>query len=118
STASAVRQCVKRCILVMTHNHALDQRLSELILQRDDVGWFGLIGSKTKRMQFEHRLRERGITDERLTEMVCPIGITGIVGKEPAVIAVAVVAQLLQVWEHIGRTVPVPEKKISADYSA
>ena len=85
--------------LVMTHSHALDQRLSEAILRRGGVGWFGLIGSKTKRAQFEHRLRERGITQERLADMVCPIGVTGISGKAPAVIAAAVCAQLLQVWE-------------------
>lgn len=85
--------------LVMTHSHALDQRLAEAILRRNDVGWFGLIGSKTKRMQFEHRMRERGIPAQRLAEMVCPIGIPGINGKEPAVIAASVCAQLLLVWE-------------------
>lgn len=85
--------------LVMTHSHALDQRLSEAILRRADVLWFGLIGSKTKRMQFEHRLRERGIAPARLADMVCPVGIPGITGKEPAVIAASVCAQLLQVWE-------------------
>lgn len=96
--------------LVMTHSHALDQRLAERILRRADVGWFGLIGSKTKRMQFEHRLRDRGIADQRLTDMVCPIGLPGITGKAPAVIAASVVAQLLQVWEateradHLQRT--------------
>ncbi len=87
--------------LVMTHNHALDQRLSELVLKRDDVAWFGLIGSKSKRMQFEHRLHERGISEERLADMVCPIGVPGIIGKQPAVIAASVTAQLLQVWEQI-----------------
>ncbi|HWW99805.1 xanthine dehydrogenase accessory protein XdhC [Collimonas sp.] len=91
------------CFLVMTHNHALDQRLSAQILQRAGVAWFGLIGSKSKRMQFEHRLHERGISHERLAEMVCPIGIAGIVGKEPAVIAASVTAQLLQVWEQIAK---------------
>jgi xanthine dehydrogenase accessory factor len=89
--------------LVMTHSHALDQTLSEAILRRDDVGggvgWFGLIGSKTKRMQFEHRLRDRGITPQQLTTMVCPVGVPGITGKAPAVIAASVCAQLLQVWE-------------------
>lgn len=85
--------------LVLTHSHALDQQLAECILRRGDAGWFGLIGSKTKRMQFEHRLRERGIPAERLAGMVCPIGVPGIHGKEPAVIAAAVAAQLLQVWE-------------------
>jgi len=85
--------------LVMTHSHALDQRLSECILRRDDRAWFGLIGSKTKRMLFEHRLRERGIASERLAGMTCPIGVPGISGKAPAVIAASVAAQLLGVWE-------------------
>ena len=85
--------------LVLTHSHALDQHLCEQILRRDDFTWFGLIGSKTKRMLFEHRLRARGITNERLNSMVCPIGLPGIQGKEPAVIAASVAAQLLQVWE-------------------
>jgi xanthine dehydrogenase accessory factor len=91
--------------LVMTHSHALDQQLAEAILRKPDIGWFGLIGSKTKRIQFERRLRARGIAEQRLTDMVCPIGIPGIEGKEPATIAVAVVAQLLQVWEKRNRAV-------------
>lgn len=85
--------------LVMTHSHALDQTLAEAILRREPTGWFGLIGSRTKRISFERRLRQRGIADERLADMVCPIGIPGIAGKEPAVIAIAVAAQLLQLWQ-------------------
>ena len=85
--------------LVMTHSHTLDQALAEAILRRERVGWFGLIGSATKRVQFERRLQQRGISSSRLTDMVCPIGIQGIAGKEPAVIAIAVAAQLLQVWQ-------------------
>jgi xanthine dehydrogenase accessory factor len=38
--------------IVMTHSHALDQQLAERILRRKDLGWFGLIGSYTKRKQF------------------------------------------------------------------
>ena len=85
--------------LVMTHSHALDQRLTEAIMARGQVGWFGLIGSQTKRKQFEHRLRARGVDAARIAAMVCPVGLPGITGKEPAVIAVAVCAQLLGVWE-------------------
>jgi xanthine dehydrogenase accessory factor len=87
--------------LVMTHSHALDQRLAEAILRRPSYHdeWFGLIGSNTKRKQFEHRLRERGVEPARLDAMVCPIGVAGIEGKAPAVIAVGVAAQLLMVWE-------------------
>lgn len=85
--------------LVMTHSHALDQRLTEAIMARPDVGWFGLIGSKTKRRQFEHRLRARGVDPARIDAMVCPIGLPGITNKAPAVIAASVCAQLLMVWE-------------------
>jgi xanthine dehydrogenase accessory factor len=87
------------CFLVMTHSHALDQRLAETILKRPSHDWFGLIGSSTKRTQFERRLLERGVARARLDAMVCPIGVPGIEGKLPAVIAVGVAAQLLMVWE-------------------
>jgi xanthine dehydrogenase accessory factor len=85
--------------LVMTHSHALDQRLSEAILRRADVGWFGLIGSKTKRVQFERRMAARGLPQDRIDAMVCPIGVAGITNKLPAAIATSVCAQLLMVWE-------------------
>jgi xanthine dehydrogenase accessory factor len=85
--------------LVMTHSHALDLRLSNAILSRPGRDWFGLIGSSTKRRQFEHRLRERGIADDKIAAMVCPIGLPGIAGKAPAVIAASCAAQLLTVWE-------------------
>ena len=97
--------------LVMTHSHALDQRLSEAILARADVGWFGLIGSKTKRTQFERRMAARGLPKDRIDAMVCPIGLAGITNKLPAAIAASVCAQLLMIWEaqqsltlnHVGR---------------
>jgi xanthine dehydrogenase accessory factor len=83
----------------MTHSHALDQRLCETILARDDVGWFGLIGSSTKRVQFERRMAARGLPQDRIDNMVCPIGLAGISSKLPAAIAASVCAQLLMVWE-------------------
>lgn len=83
--------------LVMTHSHALDQTLSERIFRRTDFAYFGLIGSKTKRAKFEHRMAEHGIDPARFPEMTCPMGVSGITDKAPAMIAVAIVAQLLQV---------------------
>lgn len=82
--------------IVMTHNHALDFELSLRIMQRRDFAWFGLIGSKTKRVKFERRLIERGVAAGHMSEMTCPIGVTGIVDKAPSSIAVAVAAQLMQ----------------------
>lgn len=82
--------------LVLTHSHALDLAITQAILERADFGYFGLIGSKTKRAQFEHRLLERGFAAALISSIVCPIGVPGIAGKEPEVIALGVVAQLLQ----------------------
>jgi xanthine dehydrogenase accessory factor len=82
--------------LVLTHSHDLDLRLTEAILKRADFGYFGLIGSKTKRARFEHRLEEKGVQPQTIERMICPIGVSGISGKEPEIIAVAVVAQLLR----------------------
>ena len=83
--------------LVMTHSHALDETLAERILAREDFAYFGLIGSQAKRRQFEKRLAARGMDRARFARMTCPIGIAGIAGKEPGVIAIAVAAELLQV---------------------
>jgi xanthine dehydrogenase accessory factor len=77
--------------LVLTHSHDLDLKIAENILARSDFAFFGLIGSKSKRARFEHRLQARGLDTSRL---VCPIGIPGLTGKAPAVIAIAVAAQL------------------------
>ncbi|GMV46341.1 MAG: xanthine dehydrogenase accessory protein XdhC [Pseudomonadota bacterium] len=82
--------------LVLTHSHDLDLRITEAILRRGDFAYLGLIGSKTKRARFVHRLQARGIEAAALARMTCPIGVAGIAGKEPEVIAVAAVAQLLQ----------------------
>lgn len=87
------------CFVVMTHSHALDQQLCERILRRGDYRYFGLIGSDTKRVQFERRLAARGIAPEQLARMICPIGVPGIADKAPEVIAVAVAAELLQVGD-------------------
>ncbi len=82
--------------LVLTHQHDLDLQITEAILRRGDFGFLGLIGSKTKKHRFIHRFEQRGIAPEVIARMTCPIGIEGIDGKEPEVIAASVVAQLLR----------------------
>jgi xanthine dehydrogenase accessory factor len=83
-------------ILVMTHSHAVDLQIVEAVLRRGDQRYLGLIGSRTKRARFEQRLRARGRSAEDLARLTCPIGVPGIRGKHPAVIAIAVAAELLQ----------------------
>ncbi|MCP4470206.1 MAG: xanthine dehydrogenase accessory protein XdhC [Gammaproteobacteria bacterium] len=85
--------------LVMTHDHGLDQRLCEQILKRDDFDYFGLIGSQSKRRNFETRMQRRGVAPGRFAGMTCPIGIDGINSKHPAQIAISVAAEILQVYD-------------------
>jgi xanthine dehydrogenase accessory factor len=82
--------------LVLTHRHDLDFELCRAILARDDVRWAGMIGSASKAASFRKRLARQGVHAERLARLVSPIGVAGIDSKEPAAIAVAVAAQLLQ----------------------
>lgn len=87
-------------VLIMSFSHAEDLDILAACLQRRraraDLPYVGLIGSKTKWATFRHRLEHRGHTAAELDAVTCPIGVPGIPGKQPAVIAAAVVAQLLQ----------------------
>lgn len=85
--------------IVMTHSHPLDLALCERILARGDFTYCGLIGSSSKRRNFEKRLKLKGVTESTLNRLTCPIGVPGITGKRPAEIAVAVAAEVLQVRE-------------------
>ncbi len=78
-------------VLILTHDHALDYRLTAASLS-GQAAFVGLIGSQTKRARFVSRLQADVIDPSRLT---CPIGLPGITGKDPAIIAVATLAQLL-----------------------
>ena len=82
-------------VLVMTHSHALDLDIITQALQRPDLGYVGLIGSATKRARFESRIKAMGGSHESLSRLICPIGLPGIHGKEPATIAASVAADLL-----------------------
>lgn len=81
--------------IVMTHNHQLDQELTEGILKRNDFSYFGLIGSLTKRNKFIHRLQAKGFTSEQIARMTCPMGIAEVSGKLPAEIAVSVAGEVI-----------------------
>ena len=81
--------------VVMTHSHQLDEDICFEVLSRGDFAWLGLIGSITKRRRFLQRLAQRGIGETDLAQLVCPVGLSGIKGKQPATIALSLVAQLM-----------------------
>jgi len=94
-------------VLIMSFSHAEDLDVVAACLMRQrlqgDLPYVGLIGSQTKWATFRRRLEGRGFTPQELAHITCPIGVPGIAGKEPAVIAVAVAAQILQ-------TLPAPDE--------
>jgi xanthine dehydrogenase accessory factor len=81
--------------LVMTYSHPLDLAICHALLRRGDFAYLGLIGSRTKRARFVKRLAEAGIDESMLARLVCPIGIPGLSGKEPPMIAVSTAADLV-----------------------
>ncbi|MCX7241585.1 MAG: xanthine dehydrogenase accessory protein XdhC [Burkholderiales bacterium] len=87
-------------VLIMSFSHGEDFDLVAACLtrqrERADLPFIGLIGSKTKWATFRNRLLQRGFGEGELQRITCPIGIDGIADKRPAVIAVAVAAQLLR----------------------
>ena len=86
-------------VLIMSHSHAEDFDVVAACLKRQrqqqDLAFVGLIGSRTKWASFRQRLAARGFTEDDLARVICPIGVPGLAGKQPAVIAVAVLAQIL-----------------------
>jgi xanthine dehydrogenase accessory factor len=87
-------------VLVMSFSHAEDLEVVAACLarlrERDDLPFIGLIGSRSKWAAFTHRLEARGFAAVEWARITCPIGVPGVVGKEPEVIAAAVAAQLMQ----------------------
>lgn len=86
-------------VLIMSFSHAEDLDILAACLrrrrERGDLPFIGLIGSRSKWAKFQARLRERGFSEAELAGVQCPIGLPGIPGKQPEVIAIAVAAQLL-----------------------
>jgi len=93
-------------VVVTTHSHALDLSLIETALARDNLRYIGLIGSTSKRAQFERRLAARGFAPEAFARVHCPIGSHGVAikGKHPGTIAIAIAAELLLVREASARS--------------
>lgn len=85
--------------IVMTHHHPLDLALCEAILRRNDFRYVGVIGSQSKSQRFRYRLEGKGISEERLARLRCPIGLPYVKGKLPAEIAVAIAGEIIAVYQ-------------------
>ena len=81
--------------VIMTYSHAIDFNVCRAVMERGVFGYIGVIASKTKRARFVRRLREIGIPEPSIAQLQAPIGLAGLDGKEPAVIAVSLAADFL-----------------------
>lgn len=98
--------------LIMTHSHSVDFDICDQVLRRRDAAYCGLIGSLPKRRRFERLLRKQGVSDEMLAALTCPIGVSGIPGKRPQEIAIAVAAELLQIQASAASVAELPQTNI------
>lgn len=83
-------------VLIMSHDHSEDLIMCDAALTRGDLSTIGLIGSSAKWTRFRKKLHELGHDDPSVDGITCPIGVPGITGKSPAVIAISVAAALAQ----------------------
>ena len=83
-------------VLIMTHDHAEDFALCDAALRLPTLGSVGLIGSSAKWSGFRRRLLAEGHQPAVIDRITSPIGLPMITGKEPAVIAISVAGQLVQ----------------------
>jgi xanthine dehydrogenase accessory factor len=88
-------------VLVLTHDHAEDFAICDAALRCGHLGSIGLIGSSAKWARFRRGLLVEGHTEAEVDRIRTPIGRPG--GKEPAVIAVSVAAELVEAFaaEHV-----------------
>ncbi len=82
--------------LVLTRDHAIDQRIVEGLVQIEELTYLGLIGSSRKVASFRRRIIHKGICDEQgWTRVIGPVGID-IAAETPAEIAVSIAAQMIE----------------------
>ncbi len=79
----------------MTFSHAIDLEVCRRVLARGDFAYLGVIASRTKRARFVRRLHAAGLPEAAVARLHAPIGLPGLAGKEPSVIAVSLAADLL-----------------------
>jgi xanthine dehydrogenase accessory factor len=83
-------------VLILTHDHAEDFALCDAALRTSHLGSIGLIGSAAKWRRFQQGLLVEGHPEGAIARIQSPIGTPDIPGKDPAVVALSVAAQLLR----------------------
>jgi xanthine dehydrogenase accessory factor len=81
-------------IVIVTRGHLQDQQVLEQALNTP-AGYIGMIGSRRKRDLIYASLRQKGATEEQISRIYSPIGLS-IQAETPEEIAVSIVAELIR----------------------
>ena len=83
-------------LVLVSRNHEIDREALAVAVEQSGAGYIGMIGSRRKVLHVFDRLRERGISEEKLSRVFAPLGLD-IGADSPAEIAVSCVAEILAV---------------------
>lgn len=84
-------------VFVLTMGHSTDLPVLEALSQsRVKTAFIGVVGSDSKAATMRRALRERGLSDEFIRHIHCPVG-EKIGNNTPAEIAVSMLAQLIRI---------------------
>ncbi len=83
----------RTAVLVMTHDHGLDQRAIEWALARG-AGFVGGVGSRAKAKRTRDRLAAKGVAEKDLARVRMPLGVD-VGARLPDEIAVAIAAEMV-----------------------
>jgi xanthine dehydrogenase accessory factor len=83
-------------LVLVSRNHEIDREALAVAVEQAGAGYIGMIGSRRKVRQVFDHLRERGISQEKLSRVYAPLGLD-IGADSPAEIAVSTIAEILAV---------------------
>jgi xanthine dehydrogenase accessory factor len=79
----------------MTNNHKHDIDVLRALIDKK-VNYLGLMGSKNKVSRLKKKLKNEGATDDELSRLYAPIGIS-IHSQTPDEIAISIAAEIINV---------------------
>jgi xanthine dehydrogenase accessory factor len=82
--------------LIATHSHELDYRIAQAVLEAGVARFCGMVGSRRKVAEALEHLAQAGLTPDQIGRLSAPLGVPGLHGRAPEVIALSAAAQVMQ----------------------
>jgi len=86
-------------VVIMTGDHTIDYQCCQNLLSRRDLTYIACMGSDRKAELFRQKLNADGTTAVQLSQLRMPAGLKEINGKQPAVVATSILAEVLSLYD-------------------